>query len=131
MQEQFKLSRLWGLSNVVVMHRLSDLQAVGEAGSEAVALAEGLLADCSTRIIYQQEYDQIDRTRSALGLTDVEADLLPMLGKGVGLWKIGRRGFIVKHVRGAAEWDLTNTDDRMVHPEVAGPGPLADRAAGE
>ena len=131
MQEQFKLSRLWGLSNIVVMHRLSDLQAVGEAGSEAVALAEGLLADCSTRIIYQQEYDQIERTRSALGLTDVEADLLPMLGKGVGLWKIGRRGFIVKHVRGAAEWNLTNTDDRMVHPEVADPGPLADLAAGE
>ncbi len=131
MQEQFKLSRLWGLSNIVVMHRLSDLQAVGEAGSEAVALAEGLLADCSTRIIYQQEYDQIERTRSALGLTDVEADLLPMLGKGVGLWKIGRRGFIVKHVRGAAEWDLTNTDDRMVHTEIADPGPLADLAAGE
>jgi len=104
---------------------------LGEAGSEAVALAEGLLADCSTRIIYQQEYDQIERTRSALGLTDVEADLLPMLGKGVGLWKIGRRGFIVKHVRGAAEWNLTNTDDRMVHTEVADPGPLADLAAGE
>ncbi len=120
MQEQFKLSRAWGLSNIVIMHRLSDLRAVGEAGSEAVALAEGLLADCSTRIVYQQEADQVERTRSALGLTDVEAGLLPMLGRGIGLWKIGRRGFVVEHVIGGAEWDLINTDSRMVHPAAAG-----------
>jgi len=32
----------------------------------------------------------------------------------------GPRGFVVEHVIGAAEWDLINTDSRMVHPAAAG-----------
>ena len=48
MQSQWKLSRGLGIANLLIVHRLSDLDAVGEAGSEARALARGLLADCST-----------------------------------------------------------------------------------
>ena len=59
MQAHWKLSRSWGIANLAVVHRLSDLGSVGDAGSEAVALARGLLADCSTRIVYAQETDQI------------------------------------------------------------------------
>ena len=55
MQSQWKLSRGLGIANLMIVHRLSDLDAVGSAGSEARALALGLLADCSTKIIYQQE----------------------------------------------------------------------------
>src|SRR6185503_15104681 len=58
MQAQWKLSRAHGIANLMVLHRLSDLDAVGQRGSEARALAEGLLADCSTRVIYRQESDQ-------------------------------------------------------------------------
>ena len=54
-----------GVANLAVVHRISDLGAVGASGSEAVALAQGLLADCSTRIVYAQETDQVDAT--ALG----------------------------------------------------------------
>ncbi len=67
MQAHWKLSRAWGISNLAVVHRLSDLGAVGDAGSEAVALARGLLADCSTRIVYAQESDQIAETAAAAG----------------------------------------------------------------
>src|SRR5205823_1188351 len=49
MQSQWKLSRALGVANLAVVHRISDLGAVGATGSEAVALAQGLLADCSTR----------------------------------------------------------------------------------
>jgi tripartite-type tricarboxylate transporter receptor subunit TctC len=48
MQSQGKLSRGLGIANLLVVHRLSDLDAVGSADSEARALARGLLADCST-----------------------------------------------------------------------------------
>lgn len=113
MQAHWKLSRAWGISNLAVVHRLSDLGAVGDEGSEAVALARGLLADCSTRIIYGQESDQVSATASALGLTDVEAGLLPGLPVGRGLWKVGRRSFVVDHVLSAAERDLIDTDRRM------------------
>ena len=46
MQSQWKLSRGLGIANLLVVHRLSDLDAVGDAGSEARALAQGLLGDC-------------------------------------------------------------------------------------
>jgi hypothetical protein len=113
MQAHWKLSRAWGIANLAVVHRLSDLGAVGDEGSEAVALARGLLADCSTRIIYGQETDQVPATASALGLTDVEAGLLPGLPVGRGLWKVGRRSFIVDHVLSATERALIDTDRRM------------------
>ena len=113
MQAHWKLSRAWGIANLAVVHRLSDLGAVGDAGSEAVALARGLLADCSTRIVYNQETDQVAATASALGLTDVEAGLLPGLPVGRGLWKVGRRSFVVDHVMSGAEQRLTDTDGRM------------------
>ncbi|WP_420819092.1 ATP-binding protein [Nocardioides iriomotensis] len=113
MQAHWKLSRAWGISNVAVIHRLSDLGAVGDANSEAVALARGLLADCSTRIVYAQETDQLASTASQLGLTDVEASLLPNLPIGRGLWKVGRRSFVVDHLRSPEEADLVDTDMRM------------------
>ena len=47
-QATWKLSRAWGVANVAVLHRLSDLRSVGAAGSEQVGLAEGLLSDSET-----------------------------------------------------------------------------------
>ena len=112
MQAQWKLSRALGVANLAVVHRISDLGAVGSSGSEAVALAQGLLADCSTRIVYAQETDQVDATAAALGLTDVEADQLIHLPRGRGLWKVGRHSAIVDHVLGS-ELDVVDTDSAM------------------
>jgi hypothetical protein len=113
MQSQWKLSRALGVANLAVVHRISDLAAVGASGSEAVALAQGLLADCSTRIVYAQESDQVDATATALGLSDVEADQLVHLPRGRGLWRIGRHAAIVDHILGPAELTLVDTDGRM------------------
>jgi type IV secretory pathway VirB4 component len=115
MQAQWKLSRALGVANLAVVHRISDLGAVGASGSEAVALAQGLLADCSTRIVYAQESDQVTATAAALGLTDVEAEQLIHLPRGRGLWKVGRHSAIVDHVLGDAEIQLVDTDARMRH----------------
>jgi hypothetical protein len=113
MQSQWKLSRALGVANLAVVHRISDLGAVGASGSEAVALAQGLLADCSTRIVYAQESDQVDATATALGLSDVETDQLIHLPRGRGLWRIGRHSAIVDHILGDAELTVVDTDGRM------------------
>jgi type IV secretory pathway VirB4 component len=113
MQAQWKLSRAIGVANLAVLHRISDLGAVGSSGSEAVALAHGLLADCSTRIVYAQETDQVHATASALGLTDVEAEQLIHLPRGRGLWKVGRHSAIVDHILGRSEHAVVDTDARM------------------
>jgi hypothetical protein len=113
LQACWKLSRAYGVSNVAVMHRLSDLRAVGPAGSEQALLAEGLLSDSETRVVYAQSFGDADASREVLGLTGTEADLLPRLGRGVGLWKVGRRSFLVEHRLSRFEADLVDTDARM------------------
>ena len=113
MQAQWKLSRAHGIANLLVLHRLSDLDAVGATGSETRALAEGLLADCSTRVIYRQESDQLADASKALGLTSTERDLLPALPRGTGLWKVGGRSYVVHHRLHPDEASVFDTDAAM------------------
>src|SRR5437763_230960 len=114
LQQAFKLSRGLGTQNVVVMHRLSDLRAAGAEGSREVRLAEGLLADTETRVIYAQPPDQLDLTRQLLGLTETETELLPTLHRGEALWKVGQCSFLVHHRLSSFEAPLVNTDARML-----------------
>ncbi|WP_435127262.1 ATP-binding protein [Actinacidiphila sp. bgisy144] len=113
MQSQWKLSRGLGIANLMVIHRLSDLLSAGDAGSRGRVLAEGLLADCSTRIIYRQEPDQLAAAASLLGLTGVETQAVAALTKGRGLWKVAGRSFITQHLLHPAERALFDTDSRM------------------
>ncbi|MCZ4122711.1 ATP-binding protein [Streptomyces sp. H39-S7] len=113
MQSQWKLSRGLGIANLMVIHRLSDLLSAGSAGSRGRVLAEGLLADCSTRIIYRQEPDQLAAAASLLGLTGVETQAVSALTKGRGLWKVAGRSFITQHILHPAERHLFDTDARM------------------
>ena len=102
-----------GIANLAVIHRLSDLDAVGDRDSEARAIAEGLLADCSTRVIYRQETDQLRGAAQLLGLTDVERQHLPRLARGVGLWKVADRSFLVGHQLSVREAPVFDTNTRM------------------
>ena len=113
MQSQWKLSRALGIANLMVIHRISDLDAVGDASSEARALALGLLADCSTKIVYAQEEGEAAKTAAALGLSVTERDELPTLARGEGLWRIGQRSFVVRHDCTDAELELFDTNARM------------------
>ncbi len=113
MQAQWKLSRAHGIANLLVLHRLSDLDAVGSGGSESRALAAGLLADCSTRIVYRQEADQLTGIEAALGLTDTERVLLPALPRGCGLWKLPRASYVAHHRLHPDESVVYDTDSAM------------------
>jgi len=112
-QSNFKLARQFGVMNLVVLHKLADLQAAGDAGSRAARIAEGLVADASTRIVYHQDESQVPLTRALLGLSETEAGVISMLGAGQALWRVGSRSFVVQHYRSRLETGLTNTDTGM------------------
>lgn len=118
-QSNFKLARQFGVMNLVVLHKLADLQAAGDAGSRAARIAEGLLADASTRIVYHQDDSQVPLTRSLLGLSRSEAELISMLGAGQALWRVGTRSFVVQHYRSRIEAQLTDTDTGMSTTDAA------------
>jgi hypothetical protein len=113
LQASWKLSRAHGVANLAALHRLSDLTSVGAAGSEQVGLAEGLLSDSETLVIYAQPPGEVARATELLSLSPTEAELVPQLRRGVALWKVGRRSFLVRHVVGSSERALVDTDAAM------------------
>ena len=52
---------------MAVVHRLSDLKAAGQDGSQEQRLAEGLLADAETRVVFGQAPEEADRAGELLG----------------------------------------------------------------
>jgi type IV secretory pathway VirB4 component len=118
-QSNFKLARQFGVMNMVVLHKLADLQTVGDAGSRASRIAEGLIADASTRVVYHQDESQIEATRRLLGLSHSESQLISLLSAGQALWRVGSRSFVVQHHRSRIETQLTNTDTGMRISESA------------
>ena len=113
MDAHWRLARHYGIANMLIFHKLSDLDNVGDQGSAMRALASSLLANAETRIVYRQESDQLGSTATALGLTGTEQSLLPTLGTGQGLWRIKHRSFVVQHQLHPAELELFDTTGRM------------------
>jgi hypothetical protein len=116
LQSSWKLSRAFGVSNVAVLHRVSDLRSVGASDSEQVALAQGLLSDSETRVVYAQSPGEIEAASELLSLSDTESDLLPQLRRGIALWKVGQRSFLVQHRLSALERRIVDTDAAMTAP---------------
>ncbi len=113
LQSSWKLSRAFGVSNVAVLHRVSDLRSVGASDSEQVGLAQGLLSDSETRVVYAQAVGELQAAAELLSLSETEVELLPQLRRGIALWKVGQRSFLVQHRLSAMERRLVDTDAAM------------------
>ena len=113
MDAQWRLARHYGIANMLIFHKLTDLDNVGDQGSAMRSLASSLLANAETRIVYRQEPDQLGPTAQALGLTGTEQKLLPTLGVGQGLWRIKDRSFVTQHQLHPAELELFDTSSRL------------------
>jgi hypothetical protein len=104
---------MFGVANIAVLHRLSDLSAAGPEGSEQQRLAEGLLADAETRVLFAQAPAEAERAGDLLGLSRTEQALLSQLPRGVALWRVGQRSFLVEHQLGKDELAPADTDAAM------------------
>jgi hypothetical protein len=114
LQTCHKLGRTYGVANICVAHRPSDLGAQADDGTATAKIAAGLLADAATKVLLRQAPDQIEPATRAFGLTDPEADMVALLARGRALWKVGGCATaVVQHVLTAAEADLVDTDARM------------------
>ncbi len=114
MDAQWRLARHYGIANLLIFHKLSDLDTVGSHGSAERAIAASLLANAETRIIYRQEADQLPAATGLLGLGSNERDVIPALGIGQGLWRIRERAYLVQHRLTTPEHALFDTTARML-----------------
>jgi hypothetical protein len=71
-------------------------------------------------VVYHQDQSQVSLTRSLLGLSESEAQLLSILSAGQALWRVGSRSFVVQHYRSRLEANMTNTDTGMAIPGTVG-----------
>lgn len=113
LQGCYKLSRSFGVANIAVAHRISDLRAQADDGTAAAKIAMALLADTQTRVLFRQAPDQTAEAKALLGLTDAEASVLTALPRGRSLWKVAGRTAVVQHVIGAQERALCDTDTNL------------------
>lgn len=123
LQECFKLCRAWGIQVIAVAHRLTDFGAVGDAGSRASRILEGLVSDADVLVIFAQPYDQLDLVVSKLGRSRTEAEILPLLRRAEALWVVGTRSYLNKHRISQFEAEISYTDALMERrgKPVAGP----------
>jgi hypothetical protein len=113
LQTCFKLGRTYGVANLCITHRASDLVAQADDGSATSKIAAGLLADSATKIILRQAPDQLDAAVVDFGLTAPEATIVGQLARGRALWKLGGRSAVVEHVLAPSEAAICDTDARM------------------
>ncbi len=113
LQARLKLCRLYGIWNMLVTHRLSDLRAQADDGSSAAKVAEGLVGDIQTKVVFRQATDQLADAARLLRLNAKTTALLPELTKGRALWLVAGRKAVVHHVLGEHEAHLTDTDAAM------------------
>ena len=113
LQATFKLSRSYGVANIAVVHRLSDLKAAGQEGSEQQRLAEGLLDDAETRSCSARRRPRPSGPASFSASPTPEAALAGQLPRGVALWRVGA-AFLPRRARALGrEVALADTDTAM------------------
>jgi hypothetical protein len=116
MQTNQKLARQLSLSVVNVMHRLSDTAAAGGAGTTTRSLAEGVIADSGTWVIYRQKPGEQPLLRDTLQLNHLQARLATQLPRGRGLWIVAgetRQVALADHILSDIEAELVDTDQAM------------------
>ena len=113
LQSAFKLGRAYGVANICVTHRASDLGAQADDGTATAKIAAGLLADAATKVILRQAPDQVDIAARHFGLTAPETRIIGQLARGRALWRVGGRTAVVQHLLGDGERALCDTDARM------------------
>jgi hypothetical protein len=129
LQSCWKLGRTYGVANVAIAHRPSDLAAQADDGTATAKIAAGLLADTATKIVLRQAPDQLDAVRDLVGLTPAERGVVGHLVRGRALWKVGAHTAVVQHHLAPREHAMCDTDGAMRSAEPAAPREVPDRAA--
>jgi len=114
LQACWKLGRTYGVANIAIAHRASDLAAQADDGTATAKIAAGLLADTATKIVLRQAPDQLAAAGDLVGLTPAERAVVGHLVRGRALWKVGAHtGVVHHHMAGGREARLCDTDQFM------------------
>lgn len=106
-----KLARASGTSHILILHRLADLEAVGDVGSRDYAAALSLLRDCDTHFMFQTAQGDVSAFANEFHLTELEQRYVVALPRGAALARYGPHRSIVRFE--PTRDDLIDTDGAM------------------
>lgn len=112
-QDRMKIARSYGIANIMVMHRISDLHAAANEGTRTQSIVSGFIEDTATHVIYKQAEGAADLLEKHHHVSGTEKVLVQTAPRGTALWVVGNRRFIVRHQLTARERDLVDTDQQM------------------
>jgi len=131
-QQWLKLSRYYGVSNIVILHKMGDLDAVGREGSQERALAYSVVQDIENKFIFRVNHQEEKNLATKLNMPDSHIQVARRLRKGDFLAYVGRFAYVVDCFSTSTpeEFELFKTDDAMMSDrDVPGttpdPAPLA------
>ena len=114
LQSCWKLGRSYGVANLAVAHRPTDLAAQADDGTATAKIAAGLLADTATKIVLRQAPDQLAAVGELIGITPAERSVVGHLVRGRALWRVGAHTAVVHHhLASGVETLLADTDAAM------------------
>lgn len=113
LQGSWKLARSRGVCHVLVLHRWSDVAAVGDAGSAQRGRARGLLRECELTWLFRQPPDEATELVSVLGLHPREQAWLAGLERGAALVRYGSARSLVRVTPTTRDVDFVDSDAAM------------------
>ena len=113
-QEQAKFSRKLAQQNILIMHVFRDLDAAGDDGDRTTKLAQSLMRDVQTHVLYRMPHDDVRQARALLDLSEAEARIVEHeLDRGDALWRVGRHRFVVHTYASRDDKRVTSPDRAM------------------
>lgn len=110
-----KLSRHYGVANIVILHKFSDFDAVGEEGSAERALAYSMAGDIENKFIFRTTAQEVPELERRLHLPATHAQAATGLRAGVFLAYVGLYSYMVDAFATSTPWevDLFTTDSAI------------------
>lgn len=114
-QQWLKLSRHYGISNIVILHKMGDLDAVGDEGSLERSLAYSIVGDIENKFIFRVNHQEQAALRARLNLPAPHVEMARHLRKGEFLAYVGQYAYLVDCFATSTEWEylLFTTDDAV------------------
>jgi hypothetical protein len=113
LQGSWKLARANGISHVLVLHRWTDVAAVGSHDSAQRARARGLLRESETAWLFRQPPDEATEMAKVLGLSQNETLALTGLTRGTALVRYGRARSLVRITVNDRDASFVDSDQAM------------------
>ncbi|MFM9785411.1 hypothetical protein ACKI13_45915, partial [Streptomyces scabiei] len=94
-QQWLKLSRDYGIANIILLHKMGDLDAVGEANSKERNLAYSIINDIENKFLFRVNQQGKKALEEKLDLPRSHVERIATLGRGQFVAYVGQFSYIL------------------------------------